>query len=152
MNVLFCTQSESLQLFDALGTAMKSRLPVGRKPFIVAGLVISGVATVATGFATNLTALVVISVVAGIGAGAMNPALQASLADIVGRERNGGPALATFQMSSDAGAIVGPILAGVMVDHGSYRLAFATTGIITLLAAIPWLRARETHRPQPAHS
>ena len=125
---------------------------VGRKPFIVAGLVISGVATVATGFATNLTSLVVISVVAGIGAGAMNPALQASLADIVGRERNGGPALATFQMSSDAGAIVGPILAGVMVDHGSYRLAFATTGIITLLAAIPWLRARETHRPQPAHS
>ena len=36
MNVLFCTQSESLQLFDALGTAMKSRLPVERKGFIVA--------------------------------------------------------------------------------------------------------------------
>ena len=36
MNVLFCTQSESLQLFDALGTAMKSRLPVERTGFIVA--------------------------------------------------------------------------------------------------------------------
>jgi hypothetical protein len=36
MNVLFCTQSESLQLFDALGTAMKSRLPVERMGFIVA--------------------------------------------------------------------------------------------------------------------
>lgn len=36
MNVLFCTQSESLQLFDALGTSMKSRLPVERMGFIVA--------------------------------------------------------------------------------------------------------------------
>lgn len=36
MNVLFCTQSESLQLFDALGTAMKSRLQVERTGFIVA--------------------------------------------------------------------------------------------------------------------
>jgi hypothetical protein len=36
MNVLFCTQSESLQLFDALGTAMKRRLPVERMGFIVA--------------------------------------------------------------------------------------------------------------------
>ena len=36
MNVLFCTQSESLQLFDALGIAMKSRLPVERLGFIVA--------------------------------------------------------------------------------------------------------------------
>jgi hypothetical protein len=36
MNVLFCTQSESLQLFDALGAAMKSRLPVERMGFIVA--------------------------------------------------------------------------------------------------------------------
>jgi hypothetical protein len=36
MNVLFCTQSESLQLFDALGTAMKSRLPIERIGFVVA--------------------------------------------------------------------------------------------------------------------
>lgn len=36
MNVLFCTQSESLQLFDALGAAMKSRVPVERTGFIVA--------------------------------------------------------------------------------------------------------------------
>ena len=67
------------------------------------------------------------------------------LADIVGRERNGGPALATFQMSADSGAIIGPILAGLLIDHGSYPLAFGITGLITLLAVIPWLFARETH-------
>jgi len=48
-------------------------------------------------------------------------------------------------MSSDTGAIIGPVIAGVLIDHGSYPLAFGTTGLITLLAVIPWLRARETH-------
>lgn len=117
---------------------------VGRKPFILAGLVVSGVATAATGLAQDLPVLVVVSVVAGIGAGALNPAQQASLADVVGHNRNGGPALAAFQMSQDFGSIVGPLLAGLLVDHGSYSLAFAVTGAITLLAAVPWLRARET--------
>ena len=36
MNVLFCTQSESLQLFDALGADMRSQLPLERLGFIVA--------------------------------------------------------------------------------------------------------------------
>ncbi len=89
--------------------------------------------------------LVVLSVVAGLGAGMLNPAQQASLADIVGRERNGGPALAAFQMSADSGAIIGPVLAGLLIDYGSYPLAFGMTGLITLLAVIPWLFARETH-------
>jgi hypothetical protein len=36
MNILFCTQSESLKLFDALCSACKNRLPVKRSGFIVA--------------------------------------------------------------------------------------------------------------------
>ena len=66
------------------------------------------------------------------------------MADIVGRERNGGQALAAYQMTQDCGAIIGPVLAGVLVDTGSYSLAFAATGAISLLAVFPWLRARET--------
>lgn len=118
---------------------------IGRKPFILGGLVVSGVATAATGLAQDLPVLVIVSVVAGMGAGALNPAQQASLADVVGRDRNAGPALAAFQMVQDLGSIIGPVIAGLLVDHGSYSLAFAVTGTITLLAAAPWLRARETH-------
>jgi len=117
----------------------------GRKPFIIAGLVVSGIATAATGLAHDLPLLMLVSLVAGVGAGALNPAQQATLADVVGRERNGGPALAAFQMSQDFGSIIGPIIAGLLVDHGSYSLAFAITGAITLAAVLPWLRARETH-------
>lgn len=132
---------------NAVGLVVSGRLSdrLGRKPFVVSGLVVSGLATAATGLSTDLTTLVVLSVVAGIGSGTLNPAQQASLADVVGRERNGGPALAAFQMSTDTGAIIGPVVAGLLVDVGSYGLAFGVTGVITLVAAIPWLRARETH-------
>jgi MFS family permease len=138
---------------NAVGLTVAGRLSdrVGRRPFILAGLFVSGAATIVTGFASDLPTLVVLSVVAGLGAGCLNPAQQASLADVVGRERNGGPALATFQMAQDSGAIVGPILAGLLVDKGSFGLAFGVTGAITLLATIPWLRARETREVAPHH-
>lgn len=137
---------------NAVGLTVAGRLSDrhGRRPFILGGLVVSGLATAVTGFATNLPALVVVSVVAGLGAGTLNPAQQASLADVVGQHRNGGPALAAFQMSADTGAILGPVVAGLLIDNGSYPLAFGATGVITLLAAVPWLRARETHAvPRP---
>lgn len=132
---------------NAAGLAIAGRSAdrVGRRPFLLAGLVVSGLATAVTGWAQDLPTLVAVSVVAGVGAGALNPAQQASLADVVGLERNGGPALAAFQMCQDLGSILGPLIAGLLVDHGSYSLAFAITGGITVLAAIPWLRARETH-------
>jgi MFS family permease len=127
-----------------LGVAGRFTDRWGRRPFILGGLVVSGVATALTGWALGLVVLVVLSVVAGIGAGLLNPAQQASVADVIGRERSGGPALAAFSMAQDAGAIAGPIFAGLLVDHGSYELAFLMTGVVTLLAALPWLVARET--------
>lgn len=131
---------------NAIGMNIAGRLSdrLGRRPFILGGLAVAGVATIATGLATSFPVLVVFSVVAGIGSGALNPAQQASMADVVGRDRNGGPALAAFQMSADAGAIIGPIVAGALVDSGSYALAFGVTGLLSLLATIPWARARET--------
>lgn len=127
-----------------LGLAGRGTDRFGRRPYVLAGLLLSGVATFLTGWSPGLWVLVALSVLAGLGAGVLNPAQQASVADVIGRERSGGPALAAFSMAQDAGAIVGPVLAGVLVDQGSFPLAFAVTGAVTLLAALPWLRARET--------
>ena len=131
---------------NAVGLTIAGRRSdiVGRRPFIIGGLIISGLATLVTGFATSLPLLIIVSVIAGFGSGSINPAQQASVADVVGRERNGGPALAAFQMSADTGSIIGPIIAGVLIDFGSYHLAFGLTGLITLVSVLPWLRARET--------
>ena len=47
-------------------------------------------------------------------------------------------------MSRDTGAIIGPIVAGVLIDRGSYPVGVRVHRAVTLLAMLPWLRARET--------
>ncbi|MFD1505802.1 MFS transporter [Georgenia yuyongxinii] len=116
----------------------------GRKPLVLLGLVVGGVLTAALGLAGNVTVLLVLSAAAGIGTGLLSPAQQATVGDVIGHERSGGPVLATFSMFQDAGAILGPILAGLLVDHVGYGAAFAVSGGISLLAAAAWLPAEET--------
>ncbi|MDQ3383450.1 MAG: hypothetical protein M3519_06685 [Actinomycetota bacterium] len=60
------------------------------------------------------------------------------------RSRSRGSVLATFQTTQDFGAIIGPILIGVVADMWGLGAAFALTGVISLVAILPWLSARET--------
>lgn len=120
---------------------------LGRKPFIIWGLLTLGLSTAALAFTDALWLFFVLSVLAGIGSGLANPAQQATVADVVGRDRKGGRVLAKYQMALDGGAILGPILAGVIVDHFSYAWAFALTGALAILAAAYWLTGRETRPP-----
>ena len=117
---------------------------VGRRPLILSGLVINGIATGALGFTNSVWLFLVVSVIAGAGSGLVNPAQQATVADVIGNDRSGGKVLAAFQMTADAGAIAGPILAGLLADHLSFAWAFGLTGVIALLAFIVWLGGRET--------
>lgn len=116
----------------------------GRKPPILIGLCISAVATGTLGLAPEPWVLLVLSLVAGAGTGLVVPAQQAALADIVGEGRNGGSVVSAFQMTQDLGAIVGPLLAGLMVDHLGYAWAFGLSGVILMLGAAAWSRAPET--------
>ncbi|MDO5492038.1 MAG: MFS transporter [Nesterenkonia sp.] len=116
----------------------------GRRRPIILGLVIAAASTAVFGLAPHPLVLVVLSIVAGVGTGLVNPAQQAALADIVGEGRNGGQIVSTFQMVQDSGAIVGPLLAGVLVDRFGYSWAFAITGVILMVGAAAWSRAPET--------
>ena len=116
----------------------------GRKPLVIVGLGIAGLGTIWLGFVADNVLLLIACLVAGAGTGLLNAPQQASVADIIGSHRSGGPVLATFQMVSDVGAIIGPILAGLLAEHLSFKAAFAVTGVICLLAMLPWLRAPET--------
>ncbi|UPO78634.1 MFS transporter [Arthrobacter sp. Helios] len=120
----------------------------GRKPLVITGLAINAAATAAIGFSGSVAVFLIVSGIAGIGTGLLNPAQQAAVADVVGSGRSGGKVLATFQMSSDTGAIIGPILAGVLADRLGYTWAFAVTGAIAAVALLVWLGARESLAPQ----
>lgn len=116
----------------------------GRRPLVMLGLGVCGLATAGLGWAHSVWGVLALSAIAGFGIGIMGPAQQAAVADIIGNNRAGGKVLAAFQMSADLGAIIGPIAGGLLADHYGFEWAFAISGAL-LIAAIPlWLRAPET--------
>ena len=59
---------------------------LGRKPFLIIGSAVCGTATIAMGIGNSLAVFFVMSFVAGLGSGLINPAQQAAVADIVGKK------------------------------------------------------------------
>jgi MFS family permease len=116
---------------------------LGRKPLMIAGLLVAGLATAAIGFTSSLGWFLAASAVAGAGSGLLGPAQQAAVADVIGNERSGGKVLAAYQMTSDIGAIAGPVLVGILADQLGYGWAFGVTGGVLLVAAACWSVTRE---------
>ncbi|MFZ4842142.1 MFS transporter [Mycetocola saprophilus] len=110
----------------------------GRRPFIIGGMALAGVATALFGFADNLVISLVLCAIAGVGTGLCAPSQQAVVADVVGRHHRGGPVLATFQMVSDLGAVIGPLVIGALADLVGFGPAFAVTGALLMVGAIVW--------------
>lgn len=133
-------------LGNALGLQVAGRFvdEVGRKPLLVAGLVVNGVGAAVIGLAGNTMVLLAVSVVAGLGAGVLNPSQQACVADVVGNERGGGSVVATVQMVGDAGAILGPFLAGAVATYAGFGWAFGISLPLAVIAVVAWVPARET--------
>jgi hypothetical protein len=50
-------------------------------------------------------------------------------------------------MVGDAGAVVGPVVAGAVVERAGYPAGFATTTVVAVVAFVCWLRTPET-RPR----
>ncbi len=118
----------------------------GRRPYLIAGLSVSGLSLILIPFAANLALLMLICAVGGFGAGLAATAQQAGVADIVGQERSGGTVISGVQMATDIGTIVGPIVAGAIVDGSGYGWAFAASGFIACAAAVLWVWRREPRR------
>lgn len=123
----------------------------GRKPMILAGLAVNGLAMGALGFTGSEFWFFLVSAIAGLGSGLMGPAQQAAVADVIGNDRSGGKVLAGFQMSSDLGAIIGPVAAGVLVDAFSYGPAFLMATAVALVAFLIWLPTREPNELNHNH-
>ena len=117
---------------------------VGRRPLVITGLAVTALGFGLLGLSGSLWVLLVLSAVSGLGAGLVNPAQQATVADVIGTGRSGGSVLAAFQMAQDGGAIVGPILIGVIADRVGFGWALGATALVSLVALLPWLGAAET--------
>lgn len=95
----------------------------GRKPVLVAGVLIFLVGSILCGFAWNMTALIVFRGVQGIGAGAIQPIVTTVAGDMYSVEER---ARVQGWLSSAWGvsAILGPLVGGVFADYASWRWIF----------------------------
>lgn len=125
----------------------------GRRVPVILGLLLCGTSTATVGFAPSEWSLLALCISGGAGVGLATPGQQATVADVVGGRR-GGNVMAAFQMSADLGTVLGPVAAGLIVDHAGYEPAFLASGIGMILASILWMAAPETlpsrHEARPS--
>ncbi len=79
----------------------------------------------------------------GFGAAFLGSAPSAVIGDVMGGKR-GGIVVATFQMMSDVGAVLGPLAAGLLVDLFDFDWAFAFGALLALLPIFLVIRMPET--------
>ena len=108
----------------------------GRRPMILAGLLVCCVFTAVLGLATSFWPLLILCACAGVGSGLMAPSTQAALADIIGNDRSAGKVLSTFQMTQDAGQILAPIIVGWVAQVAGFSAAFGLCGVICFIALV----------------
>lgn len=130
----------------ALGPAGRFVDRVGRRPAIVGAFAAAAVLMMAIPYVRSLPLLIVLLCAYGVVAAFMGTAPAAALGDAAG-PRNARP-VAVFSAFSDAGAIVGPLVAGALLDAVSYPAAFASAALLMVAASLVGLRMPRHAPPQ----
>lgn len=119
----------------------------GRRPVLLAGLACSGAAMAGLAVGRSLPSYLLALAVFGLGSGLLDVAPAAMVGDVVAGR--GGTTVAAYQMSGDAGQVLGPVVAGRLVDSLSYGAAFGATAGVFAAALGLALAAPETRPAGP---
>jgi MFS family permease len=119
----------------------------GRRPAMVLGGTVAGVAMLLVAVTTSLWLYLVAMLMFGAGSSVMGSAPGAVVGDVM--RGRGGKVVAVFQMSSDLGAIVGPLAAGLLADTLSFGAAFALTAAVLFAGVAMSVRMPETRQLAP---
>jgi MFS family permease len=117
----------------------------GRKPALLIGSSVVTLGMLILVVTHGRLLFVVAMIVLGAGGAFLGSAPSAVVGDIVGKQR-GGSVFALYQMTSDLGAIVGPLVAGFLVDRLGFGAAFTTGAIVAALALGVTFAMKETRR------
>ncbi len=106
----------------------------GRRPVILAGLLIGTLAIAALPFTARVWALLLINALFGLGFAATTAATGALVAD---RARSGGfgANMGVLRSIMDIGQATGPVVTGALIGAGGYRLAFLTLAALLVIGA-----------------
>jgi len=106
---------------------------IGRKPLIVAGLILLGPTTALLGYATSVIQLIILRLLQGIGSAAVAAPAFAVAADLA-QAGGEGRQMSIITMGFGLGIALGPLLAGVLAVY-SFVLPFIVGGVFSLLGA-----------------
>jgi MFS family permease len=118
---------------------------VGRRPMLVAGGLITAASLVGLALVTGPVTLLLAMVVFAGGAAVMGVAPAAIVGDVL--EGKGGTAVAVWQMASDLGSVIGPLAAGLLIDHGSFGVALGVSGGVVAACTLAGLRVPAVPAP-----
>lgn len=120
----------------------------GRRPFLRAGAAFGLAAGLAMALAGSAPLFLIGMALYGTGSAMLGVSSAAIVGDVIGGR--GGTPVATFQMASDAGAFLGPLVAGALADAASFQVAFLATAAVSGLAFATTLFMPETQRMEHA--
>jgi len=116
----------------------------GRRPAILAGLLLTAVAYWLFAFAGSMAALFLCRLVQGMGGGTIG-VVQAYVADAVPPEQRT-KSLGSLSAVTSLGAVVGPAFGSAMIALGGRRAPGIAAAVLALLVAgFAWRFLRETH-------
>ena len=111
---------------------------VGRRPTLVGGGLLTAASLAALAVADGPVTLLLAMGVFGAGAALLGVAPAAIVGDVV--EGKGGRAVAVWQMASDLGSVLGPVIAGLLIDRASFTVALVFSATVVALCALLGLR------------
>ncbi len=124
----------------------------GRKPSMIIGTLFLVVAMLCLVASETLLGFYGAMIAMGVSAAFLGGAPSAVVGDVVDG-RKGGPVVATFQMMSDLGIIIGPLLFGFLADSsGGFAWPFIASLIVAIATSILVLFMPETRKPKIAEN
>jgi MFS family permease len=144
--------SDAASSFVKLGAGWIGDRVRRRKPIIVGGYAVTGIATALFGLATVWPHILVSRAIGWCGRGIRGPLRDAMLSDSV-EPRVRGRAFGFERAGDTLGAVVGPVLAILLLSAFTYRQIFLATLLPGLLAALSFAvlvreRGRSSIRPR----
>ena len=124
---------------------------IGRKPLIVAGMLVQGIALGALALSGGSIAIATgTAALLGFGTALVYPTLIAAISDAVSPLARA-PVVGVYRFWRDAGYVVGGLIAGVVADALGYGGAIAVVGAVTAVSGL-WVLADMPAERQPRGS
>jgi EmrB/QacA subfamily drug resistance transporter len=123
---------------------------LGRKPSLLAGLVVFGAASATAGLAPSAGVMLAARVLGGVGAAMIMPITLAVITSTFPAEERG-RAIGVWTGVAGGGGILGMFLSAALVDLASWRWLFVLPVVLVAVALAMTLRAVPDSREAPGH-